>query len=189
MGSKGLREVSNPSELLLSQSDERLSGSAVSASLEGQRPILIETQALVAPAVYGNPQRSATGFDLRRLSMILAILEKRSGLFLGNQDVFLNIAGGVKIADPALDLAIAAALISSLEDRPINTKFTFAGELGLTGEVRAVQKIEQRIQEADRLGFTRIIISKYNLRSINHEKYAIQIVGIGKIQELSDVLD
>jgi len=148
-----LREVSNPSELLLSQKDEELSGSAVSATMEGMRPMLIETQALVSTAVYGNPQRSATGFDLRRLSMLLAVLEKRCGFQYGQQDVFLNIAGGIRVDDPAIDLAIVSALISSLEDVAIPNDICFAGEVGLSGEIRSVNRIEQRIQEADRLGF------------------------------------
>ena len=188
MSNQGLQVVKNPSELLLSQSDEQLSGSAVAATIEGMRAMLIETQALVSTAVYGTPQRSSTGFDLRRLSMILAVLEKRSGFYFATQDVFLNLAGGIRIADPAMDLSIAAALISSLEDLPINQKTCFAGEIGLTGEIRAVNKIDQRIMEADRLGFKRIIISSYNLKGLDQTKFTIAIVGIGKINELFDLL-
>ena len=152
MNAQGLREISNASELLLSQMDEELSGSSVAATMEGQRPMLIETQALVSSAVYGNPQRSATGFDLRRLNMVLAVLEKRGGFPLGQNDVFLNIAGGIKVDDPAIDLAIVGALISSFEDISIPSDVCFAAEVGLSGEIRAVSRIEQRIQEAERLG-------------------------------------
>ena len=188
MQANGLREVSNPSELLLSQKDEELSGSAVSATMEGMRPMLIETQALVSTAVYGNPQRSATGFDLRRLSMLLAVLEKRCGFQYGQQDVFLNIAGGIKVDDPAIDLAIVSALISSLEDVAIPNDICFAAEVGLSGEIRSVNRIEQRIQEADRLGFKQIFISKYNTKGIDPDRYSIKIVTLGKIEELYRVL-
>lgn len=184
MQTAGLREVSNPSELLLSQKDDDLSGSAIAATMEGLRPMLIETQALVSTAVYGTPQRSATGFDLRRLSMLLAVLEKRGGLPFGQNDVFLNIAGGIRVEDPAIDLAIVTALISSLEDVCIPPDICFAGEVGLSGEIRAVTRIEQRIQEADRLGFKQIFISKYNTKGLNQERYSIEIMTIGKIEEL-----
>ena len=184
MQSNGLREVSNPSELLLSQKDEELSGSAVAATMEGMRPMLIETQALVSTAVYGTPQRTATGFDLRRLSMLLAVLEKRCGFLYGQQDVFLNMAGGIKVDDPAIDLSIVSALISSLEDIAIPSSICFAGEVGLSGEIRAVSRIEQRIQEADKLGFKQIFVSKYNLKGLNRKKFNIEIVDIGKIEEL-----
>ena len=184
MLANGLREVSNPSELLLSQKDEELSGSAVAATIEGMRPMLIETQALVSTAVYGTPQRTATGFDLRRLSMLLAVLEKRCGFLYGQQDVFLNMAGGLKVVDPAIDLSIVSALISSLEDIAIPSSICFAGEVGLSGEIRAVSRIEQRIQEADKLGFKQIFISKYNLKGLNREKFDIEIIDIGKIEEL-----
>ncbi len=184
MQASGLREVSNPSELLLSQKDEDLSGSAVSATMEGLRPMLIETQALVATAVYGTPQRTATGFDLRRLSMLLAVLEKRGGLPFGQNDVFLNIAGGIRVDDPAIDLAIVSALMSSLEDVAIPTDICFAGEVGLSGEIRAVNRIEQRIQEADRLGFKEIFISKYNTKGLDTSRYQIKVTTIGKIEEL-----
>ena len=184
MQANGLREVSNPSELLLSQKDEDLSGSAIAATMEGMRPMLIETQALVSTAVYGNPQRSATGFDLRRLSMLLAVLEKRVGFPFGQNDVFLNLAGGIRVDDPAIDLAIVSALISSLQDVSVPADVCFAGEVGLSGEIRSVNRIEQRIQEADRLGFKRIFISKYNIKGLDPERFGIRIVTIGKIEEL-----
>lgn len=184
MQASGLREVSNPSELLLSQKDEDLSGSAVCASIEGMRPMLIETQALVSPAVYGNPQRSATGFDLRRLNMLLAVLEKRGGMALGQQDVFLNLAGGIRVDDPAIDLSIVAAIMSSYEDVSIPTDVCFAGEVGLSGEIRSVNRIDQRIQEADRLGFKEIFISKFNTKGLDTSRYNIKVYTIGKLQEL-----
>lgn len=190
MQGHGLRQVSNPSELLISQTDEELSGSSIAASMEGQRPLLIETQALVAPAIYGNPQRSATGFDLRRLSMLLAVLEKRVGLQFGQSDVYLNIAGGIKISDPAIDLPIIAALISSLQDISLKRNICFAGEVGLSGEIRAISRIDQRIQEADRLGMDTIYISKYNSKGIDQSSYNIDIRMIGKVEELvSEVFD
>lgn len=188
MQESGLREVSNPSELLLAQRDEELSGSAVTATIEGLRPMLIETQALVSSAVYGTPQRSATGFDLRRLSMLLAVLEKRCGFAFGQTDVFLNIAGGLKVSDPAIDLAIVSALVSSLEDISIPSDYCFAGEVGLSGEIRSVSRIEQRIQEADRLGFKHIFISKYNTKGIDKKRYQIEISPIGKVEELYRLL-
>lgn len=184
----GLREVSNPSELLLSQKDDDLSGSAIAATMEGMRPMLIETQALVSTAVYGTPQRSATGFDLRRLSMLLAVLEKRGGFPFGQNDVFLNIAGGIRVDDPAIDLAIVASLISSLEDIAIPTDVCFAGEVGLSGEIRAVNRVEQRIQEADRLGFNQIFVSKYNMKGIDPGRYQIKINTLSKLAELYDRL-
>lgn len=187
MQADGMRPVENPSEILVSQNDENLSGSAIAASIEGLRPIMIEAQALVAPSVYGTPQRSATGYDLRRLSMLLAVLEKRSGLAFGMNDVFLNIAGGIKVVDPAIDLAIVAALVSSLHDIPIDKKVTFAGEVGLSGEVRAVNRIAQRIQEADRMGYTTMYISKYN-GDLNPGDYGLKVVMIGKIDELLESL-
>ncbi len=184
MQANGLREVSNPSELLLSQKEEELSGSAVAATMEGMRSMLIETQALVSTAVYGTPQRSATGFDLRRLSMLLAVLEKRCGFQFGQNDVFLNIAGGIKVDDPAIDLAIVSALISSLEDVAIPGNVCLAGEVGLSGEIRAVNRIEQRIQEADRLGFGQIYISKYNTKGLDASRYKIKITTLAKVEEL-----
>ncbi len=188
MQATGLREVSNPSELLLSQKDEELSGSAIAATMEGMRPMLIETQALVSKAVYGTPQRSATGFDLRRLSMLLAVLEKRCGFQFGQNDVFLNLAGGIRVDDPAIDLAILSALVSSLEDVAIPSNICFAGEVGLSGEIRAVNRIEQRIQEADRLGFKEIYISKYNAKGLSAERYGIKITTVSKIEELYQAL-
>lgn len=188
MQANGLREVSNPSELLLSQTDEELSGSAVAATMEGMRPMLIETQALVSTAVYGTPQRSATGFDLRRLSMLLAVLEKRCGFPLGQNDVFLNIAGGIKVDDPAIDLAIVSALISSLLDVSIPNDICFAGEVGLSGEIRSVNRVEQRIQEADRLGFKQIYISKYNTKGLDKNRFKIEIKTVGKMEELYKML-
>ena len=188
MQSNGLREVSNPSELLLSQKDEDLSGSSIGATMEGMRPMLIETQALVSRAVYGTPQRSATGFDLRRLSMLLAVLEKRCGFMFGQNDVFLNIAGGLRVDDPAIDLAIVSALISSLEDVIVPGHICFAGEVGLSGEIRAVTRIEQRITEADRLGFKEIFISKYNLKGLDPGRFHIRIQSIGRIEELYQAL-
>ena len=184
MQADGLREVSNPSELLLSQKDEDLSGSAIAATIEGMRPMLIETQALVSTSVYSSPQRSATGFDLRRLNMLLAVLEKRVGLPYAQNDVFLNLAGGIRVDDPAIDLAIVAALISSLEDVAIPTDVCLAGEVGLSGEIRAVNRIEQRIQEANRLGFKEIYISKYNTKGIDPGRYDIELKVVSKLQEL-----
>ncbi|MCH2044563.1 MAG: DNA repair protein RadA [Saprospiraceae bacterium] len=184
MRGDGLREVSNPSELLLSQKDENLSGSAISVILEGIRPMLIETQALVSTAVYSSPQRSATGFDLRRLSMLLAVLEKRCGFQFGSNDVFLNIAGGLKVSDPGMDLAIISALISSLEDVALPSNICFAGEIGLSGEIRAVQRVEQRIQEADRLGFEQMFISKFSLKGIDLKRYNLDIIPVAKVEDL-----
>ncbi len=188
MQSTGLRQVSNPSELLLSQKDEDLSGSAICSTIEGQRPILIEVQALVSRAVYGTPQRSATGFDLRRLSMLLAVLEKRCGFPFAMNDVFLNLAGGIRVDDPAIDLAIVSALISSLEDVSVPHDICFAGEVGLSGEIRTVNRIEQRIQEADRLGFREIYISKYNVKGLDEKKFKIKIKTVGKVEELYQAL-
>lgn len=180
----GLREVSNPSELLLSQKDEDVSGSAIAATLEGIRPMLIETQALVSTAVYSSPQRSATGFDLRRLSMLLAVLEKRCGFQFASNDIFLNIAGGLKVSDPAIDLAIISALISSLEDVTLPSNICFAGEVGLSGEIRSVQRAEQRIQEANRLGFEQIFVPRFNLKGINQSDFDVEIIPVGKVEEL-----
>jgi DNA repair protein RadA/Sms len=188
MQSSGLRQVSNPSELLLSQKDDDLSGSAICSTIEGQRPILIETQALVSKAVYGTPQRSATGFDLRRLGMLLAVLEKRCGFPFAMNDVFLNIAGGIRVDDPAIDLAIIAALISSLEDISLPHNTCFAGEVGLSGEIRAVARVEQRIQEAARLGFKEIFISKYNIKGLDDTKFSIKVRTVGKVEDLYDAL-
>ena len=184
MQSSGLREVSNPSELLLSQKEEDLSGSAICATIEGIRPMLIETQALVTTSVYSSPQRSATGFDLRRLSMLLAVLEKRCGIQFVNNDVFLNIAGGIKVSDPAIDMAVISALVSSLEDIALPSNVCFAGEVGLSGEIRSVQRVEQRIQEANRLGFQEIFISKFNLKGLVTDRFDIKITPVAKVDEL-----
>ena len=183
MEGSGLREVPNPSEFLLSQLDETLSGAAVAATLEGARPMFIEVQSLVSSAVYGTPQRNANGFDMRRLSMLLAVLEKRCGFKLGAKDVFLNIAGGLRVADPAIDLAVACAILSSNVDIPISPRFCFAAELGLSGEVRPVSRLEQRIAEADRLGFEKIFISKYNLRGLDRKRFGIEVVPVSVIEE------
>ena len=188
MQAAGLREVSNPSELLLSQKDEELSGCAVAATMEGMRPMLIETQALVSKAVFGTPQRSATGFDMRRLSMLLAVLEKRCGYFFSMNDVFLNLAGGIRVEDPAIDLSIVVSLISSLMDVSIPSNVCFAGEVGLSGEIRAVQRVEQRIAEADRLGFKEIYVSKYGMKGIDSKRFGIRIQTLGKVEELKRAL-
>lgn len=188
MQTGGLREVENPSELLLSSSEEDLSGSAVCATIEGQRPMLIETQGLVSSAVYGTPQRSATGFDLRRLSMLLAVLEKRAGFALGQADVFLNIAGGIRVDDPAIDLAIISAILSSMQDVAIPKTTSFAGEVGLSGEIRSINRIDLRIQEADRQGFKQLLVPKYNLKGLQKDKYQIELVGISKVEELYEML-
>jgi DNA repair protein RadA/Sms len=188
MQAAGLREVSNPSELLISQKDDDLSGSAICSTIEGMRPLLIETQALVTRAVYGTPQRSATGFDLRRLSMLLAVLEKRGGFPFAMNDVFLNIVGGIRIDDPAMDLAVVASLISSLEDIAVPNDTCFAGEVGLSGEIRAVNRAEQRIQEADRLGFREIFISKYNAKGVDFSRFTIRVRLVSKVEELYEAL-
>ncbi len=184
MTSNGLTAISNPSEILLSQHEERLSGSAIAASVEGLRPILLETQALVGAAVYGTPQRVTTGFDTRRLSMLLAVLEKRCGFHIGQQDVFLNLAGGIKITDPALDLAVVAAVISSLEDNALHRQICFCGEVGLSGEIRAVSRIDLRIQEAERMGFRAICISKYNTKNYDEKNSKIKVVQLSTVNEL-----
>ena len=183
MVEKGLREVSNPSELFINQHDEALSGVSIAATVDGLRPFLIETQALVSSAVYGTPQRSSTGFDIRRLNMLLAVLEKRAGFKLGVKDVFLNIAGGIKVNDPAIDLAIISSVLSSNLDIPIGREVCFAGEAGLSGEIRPVSRIEQRIREASKMGFTKIYISKYH-RNLQTEGLKIEIMSVGKIEHL-----
>lgn len=188
MQGNGLREVSNPSEILLSQRDEELSGITIGATLEGARPMLIETQALVSISAYGTPQRSATGFDIRRMNMLLAVLEKKCGFRLGVKDVFLNIAGGIKVEDPAIDLAIMAAIISSHEDISISSKICFAAEVGLSGEIRAVNRIEQRIAEAEKLGFEKIVVSNYNLKGVDRAKFKIQLITVSKIEEVFALL-
>jgi DNA repair protein RadA/Sms len=188
MQGSGLRAVTNPSEILLTQRDEELSGISVASMMEGVRPLMIETQALVTPAFYGTPQRSATGFDGKRLNMLLAVLEKRSGFRFGTKDVFLNIAGGLRVEDPAIDLAIITALISSYEDKPVSSKIAFAAEVGLSGEVRAVSRIEQRIAEADKLGFSTMFISKFNSKGIDESKFQLQLIPISKVQQLVEAL-
>ena len=183
MRQDGLREVSNPSELLLTQNHEGLSGVAIAAAIEGVRPFLIETQALVSSAVYGTPQRSATGFDLRRMSMLLAVLEKRAGFKLVQKDVFLNIAGGLKVNDPAIDLAVISAILSSSLDISIETGVCMAGEVGLSGEIRPVNRIEQRVLEAEKLGFSRILVPYNNLKGFDTARAKIQIVQVRKVEE------
>ncbi len=182
MLNSGLREVSNPSEILISEKDSDLTGTAISATLEGMRPLMIEVQALVSSAVYGTPQRSATGYNIKRLNMLLAVLEKRAGFRLGAKDVFLNIAGGLNVEDPAIDLAVVCAILSSNEELSIPQNFCFAAEVGLAGEIRAVNKIEQRIVEAEKLGFEKIIVSRFN--KIPSKNHAIQIIKVSKIEEV-----
>lgn len=179
----GLRQVSNPSELLLTEDHDGLSGVAISAAIEGIRPFLVETQALVSTAAYGTPQRSATGFDQRRLNMLLAVLEKRVGFKLMQKDVFLNIAGGLRVSDPAMDLSVLAAVLSSNVDTAIEQGWCMCGEVGLSGEVRPVSRIEQRVAEAEKLGFQHIIIPKYNYHSLNPQKYQIEIHPVRKVEE------
>lgn len=182
MEQQGLREVSNPSELLLTEDHEGLSGVAISSTIEGARPFLVETQALVSSAAYGTPQRSATGFDQRRLNMLLAVLEKRVGFKLMQKDVFLNIAGGLRVTDMAMDLSVIAAVLSSNVDTPIEQGWCMCGEVGLSGEVRPISRIEQRIAEAEKLGFSHIIIPKYNLSGLTG-KYNIQLHPVKKVEE------
>lgn len=188
MQGDGLREVSNPSEILLSQRDDPLSGVTVAAMVEGLRPMLIEVQALVSNTVYGTPQRSSTGFDTKRMNMLLAVLEKRLGFRISAQDVFLNIAGGLRVEDPAIDLAVIAALISSQQDQSIPSTAAFAGEVGLSGEIRAVNRVEQRIAEAAKLGFKRIYLSKYNQKGLFLDHYAIEVLFFSNIEQLLPAL-
>ena len=180
----GLRQVSNPSEILISQREDGLSGIAIGASLEGNRPLLIEIQSLVTPAAYGTPQRSSTGFDIKRLNMLLAVLEKRGGYRLGMQDVFLNIAGGLRVDDPALDLAVAASIISSLEEIPIPKNTCFAAEVGLGGEVRAVSRIESRLTEAEKLGFEHIFVSTYCMKGITRKSNSLIVNSFSRLDEV-----
>ncbi len=186
MQGSGLREVVNPSEILISKKDVELSGNAIAATLEGMRPLMIEVQALVSTAVYGTPQRSATGFNVKRLNMLLAVLEKRAGFRLGAKDVFLNITGGITVDDPAIDLAVVASILSSNEDEPLQNDFCFAAEVGLSGEIRPVQRVEQRILEAEKLGFSTIFISKFNKIALKNTKIKIQLLS--KIEDLVDTL-
>jgi len=181
MLSDGLREVSNPSEILISKKDDDLSGTAIASTLEGVRPLMIEIQALVSTAVYGTPQRSTTGYNLKRLHMILAVLEKRAGFKLGAKDVFLNITGGISVDDPAIDLAVVASILSSNEDIAISPNVCFAAEVGLAGEIRPVSKIDQRISEAEKLGYKKFVASKYN--KITSKKHSIQLILVGKVEE------
>ena len=202
MTGEGMRQVSNPSEILITQKEEQLSGVAIAATIEGIRPLLIEVQALVTQSVYGTPQRTNTGFDLRRLQLLLAVLEKRGGFHFGVKDVFINIAGGIKVEDPSIDLAVLSALLSSYEDVAMPLHICFAGEVGLSGEIRAVNRIEQRIAEAQKLGFEKIIVSKYNLSSrlagikdpdknkfnLAAGRQSIEVVPLGKVEELYQYL-
>ena len=174
--------MSNPSAILISQRDESLSGTAVACTIEGVRPMMIETQALVSTAVYGTPQRSATGFDLRRMNMLLAVLEKRCGFHLGSQDVFLNIAGGIRVEDPAIDLAVICAILSSSQNKALSPRVCFAGEIGLSGEVRPVTHLEQRIKEAEKLGFEGIYFSKYDAKGVSAK--SIDLQPVAKVEEL-----
>ncbi|MDG1778100.1 MAG: DNA repair protein RadA [Flavobacteriaceae bacterium] len=182
MQGTGLREVKNPSEILISKKDASLSGNAIAVTLEGMRPLLVEVQALVSSAVYGTPQRSATGFNAKRLNMLLAVLEKRAGFRLGAKDVFLNITGGITVDDPAIDLAVVAAILSSNNDDALTDNFCFAGEVGLSGEIRPVQRVEQRIMEAEKLGFEAIFIAKHNKFSLNTSKIKVHLLS--KIEDL-----
>lgn len=184
MQGSGLREVSNPSEILITQREHSTSGVAIAASLEGNRPLLIETQALVSTAAYGTPQRSSTGYDLRRLNMLLAVLEKRCGFRLGVKDVFLNIAGGLKVEDPGIDLSLVCAILSSNEEIPLPQNICFAGEVGLTGEIRPVTRVDQRISEAEKLGFKKIIISGFNKKGINISHSNIEVVAFTNMEEV-----
>jgi len=188
MHSTGLAEVKNPSDVLLSHSQEDVSGVSIAVTLEGMRPMLIEVQSLVSSAAYGTPQRSATGFDLRRLNMLLAVLEKRCGFRLGVKDVFLNMAGGIRVEDPASDLAVVVAVLSSSEDIPCNKKYCFSAEVGLSGEIRPVSRIEQRIGEAEKLGFEHMVISKYNTKSLDASRFGIKLHYVANIEDVFRLL-
>ncbi|HRN80155.1 MAG TPA: DNA repair protein RadA [Ferruginibacter sp.] len=188
MDGTGMHPVDNPSKLLLSHKEEPLSGIAIAATMDGIRPLLIETQALVTPSVYGTPQRTVSGFDSRRVQLLLAVLEKRGGFQFGMKDVFVNIAGGIKTEDPAIDLAVICALLSSFEDVALSPKICFAGEVGLSGEIRAVNRIEQRIAEAEKLGFEKIIISTYNSKLFDVKKASIEVVTMSKVEALYQYL-
>jgi len=183
-----MRPVTNPSDILINQKEEPLSGIAIAAGMEGLRPMLMEVQALVTPSVYGTPQRTASGFDLRRLQLLLAVLEKRGGFHFGTKDVFVNIAGGLKIEDPSIDLAMVCALLSSFEDIPLSQKTCFAAEVGLSGEIRAVNRIDQRITEAEKLGFERIIISKYNRKGSEKFTGNIEVVPVATMEDVYRLL-
>jgi DNA repair protein RadA/Sms len=188
MTGQGMRAVSNPSEILITNKEDQLSGIAIAATIEGMRPMLIEAQALVTQSVYGTPQRTVSGFDLRRLQLLLAVLEKRGGFHFGVKDVFINIAGGIKAEDPSIDLAIISALLSSYEDVALPQHICFAGEVGLSGEIRAVNRVDQRIAEAEKLGFEKIVVSKYNAKSLDKLKSKIEIIALGKVEELYQLL-
>lgn len=188
MTGEGMRGVNNPSEILISQKEDRLSGISIAASIEGMRPLLIEVQALVTQSVYGTPQRTVSGFDLRRLQLLLAVLEKRGGFHFGVKDVFLNIAGGLKVEDPSIDLAVLCSLLSSYEDVPLPHLICFAGEVGLSGEIRAVHRIEQRIAEAEKLGFEKIVMSRYNQKGLNLQKFNIEVISMGRVDEVYQYL-
>jgi DNA repair protein RadA/Sms len=183
MTGMGMKVVTNPSAFLIAQRNDSLSGSTIAAAMEGMRPLLIEVQALVTQSVYGTPQRTVTGFDLRRLQLLLAVLEKRGGFAFGMKDVFVNIAGGLKIEDPSLDLAVILSLLSSYEDIPLPQGICFAGEVGLNGEIRAVNRIQQRIAEAEKLGFEKIIISGFNTKGIDTKKHSIEIIPVERVDE------
>jgi len=180
----GLRQVSNPSEILITQKDGLVSGATIGATLEGNRPLLIEIQSLVTPASYGTPQRTPTGFDQKRLNMLLAVLEKRCGFRMGTQDVFVNMAGGIRVEDPAIDLAVCISIISSMQEIPVSDKVCFAAEIGLSGELRAVNRIEQRISEAEKLGFEEIFISRFSQKAIDLKKVKIKVRPFGKLAEV-----
>lgn len=184
MTGNGMKQVTNPSEILISQRDDNLSGTAIAATVEGLRPMLIEVQALVTQSVYGTPQRTVTGFDLRRLQLLLAVLEKRGGFHFGVKDVFVNIAGGLKVEDPSIDLSVICALLSSYEDIPLPKNICFAGEVGLNGEIRAVNRIEQRIAEAEKMGFDKIIVSTYNKKGFDKNSFKIEIVTFSQVYEI-----
>ena len=195
MTNDGMRGVTNPSEILITQKEEQLSGIAIAATIEGMRPLVVEVQALVTQSVYGTPQRTVSGFDLRRLQLLLAVLEKRGGFHFGMKDVFLNIAGGIKVEDPSIDLAVLSSLLSSYEDVPLPQHICFAGEVGLSREIRAVNRIEQRIAEAEKLGFEKIIVSKYNLgggrkgkTGLLHQSFNIEIITMARVDELYQYL-
>ncbi|MBO9563395.1 MAG: DNA repair protein RadA [Niastella sp.] len=188
MTGEGMRGVNNPSEILISQKEDRLSGISIAATIEGMRPLLIEVQALVTQSVYGTPQRTVTGFDLRRLQLLLAVLEKRGGFHFGVKDVFLNIAGGLKVEDPSIDLSVLCSLLSSYEDVPLPHLICFAGEVGLSGEIRAVNRIEQRIAEAEKLGFEKIVVSRYNQKGLHLQKFNIEVISMGRVDEVYQYL-
>ena len=182
MQSQGLIAVNNPSELLISEKDEKLSGHAIAATIEGIRPLMIEIQALVSSAVYGTPQRTSTGYNTKRLNMLLAVLERRVGFTLGSKDVFINITGGISIVDPAIDLAVIVSILSSYHDIEVSEKYCFAAEIGLSGEIRPVPKVEQRIQEAAKLGYECVFISKFS--KIDPQNLPVKVIPISKIQDL-----